>query len=670
MFKSVLIANRGEIACRIARTARRLGIRTVAVYSAADRDARHVRQADEAVAIGPSPAAESYLVVERVLDAARRAGAAAVHPGYGFLSESSAFARAVREAGLTFVGPSPEAMELMGGKDTAKEVMGRAGVPLVPGYHGADQSDARLQDEAGQIGPPLLIKAAAGGGGKGMRRVDEMAAFADALASCRREAGSAFGDDRMLLERLIERPRHVEVQVFADRHGNAVHLFERDCTLQRRHQKVIEEAPAPDLPADLRDALGRAAVQAALAAAYEGAGTVEFLLAPDGRFYFIEMNTRLQVEHPVTEAITGQDLVEWQLRVAAGEPLPLHQDEVRARGHAVEARLYAEDPEKGFLPSTGRLRTLRLPDAMPGIRVDTGVVEGDAVTPFYDPMIAKVIAHGPDRDRALDLLARALDAAAVEGPATNLAFLRRAVRAEPFRGLAIDTGWLDREGGLPDRARRARTRGSGAGRNGAPAVPRAARRRARRGLGRPRLALAPHRRLADEPRLVARLPAERRGRGGDCPLRRRSGGPQGRGGRGDLRRRLPRGRRRLRPRRGGARRRVLSGWATVGRERVTLVRDGRTLVLGLPDVTAPAAEESDAGALLAAPMPGKVTRLLVATGDRAAAGQTLAILEAMKMEHRFEAPREGVVTAVHVREGEQVEEGTILLDLSAAEPPP
>jgi 3-methylcrotonyl-CoA carboxylase alpha subunit len=365
MFKSVLIANRGEIACRIARTARRLGIRTVAVYSAADRDARHVRQADEAVAIGPSPAAESYLVVERVLDAARRAGAAAVHPGYGFLSESSAFARAVREAGLTFVGPSPEAMELMGGKDTAKEVMGRAGVPLVPGYHGADQSDARLQDEAGQIGPPLLIKAAAGGGGKGMRRVDDLAAFADALASCRREAGSAFGDDRMLLERLIERPRHVEVQVFADRHGNAVHLFERDCTLQRRHQKVIEEAPAPDLPADLRDALGRAAVQAALAAAYEGAGTVEFLLAPDGRFYFIEMNTRLQVEHPVTEAITGQDLVEWQLRVAAGEPLPLRQDEVRARGHAVEARLYAEDPEKGFLPSTGRLRTLRLPEACP-----------------------------------------------------------------------------------------------------------------------------------------------------------------------------------------------------------------------------------------------------------------------------------------------------------------
>ncbi|MGD9511899.1 MAG: acetyl/propionyl/methylcrotonyl-CoA carboxylase subunit alpha, partial [Geminicoccaceae bacterium] len=446
MLASLLIANRGEIACRIVKTCRRLGIRTVAVYSDADRDARHVRLADEAVRLGPAPAAESYLLADRVLAAARRTGAEAVHPGYGFLSESAAFARAVREAGLVFVGPPPEAMERLGGKDSAKALLAPAGVPLVPGYHGADQADPRLRDEADGIGFPLLIKAVAGGGGKGMRRVDDPAEFLDLLAACRREAKAAFGEDRVLLERLIERPRHVELQVFADRHGNAVHLFERDCTLQRRHQKIIEEAPAPNLTPELRAALGKAATGAALAAGYENAGTVEFLLDQEGGFYFIEMNTRLQVEHPVTEAVTGLDLVEWQLRIASGEPLPLRQEEIACRGHAFEARLYAEDPAKGFLPSIGRLRTLRLPVGLDGVRVDTGVEEGDQVTPFYDPMIAKIIAYGADRAAALERLAAALDVTQVEGVTTNLGFLRAACASPVFREMRLDTGWLDREG--------------------------------------------------------------------------------------------------------------------------------------------------------------------------------------------------------------------------------
>jgi 3-methylcrotonyl-CoA carboxylase alpha subunit len=652
MLESVLIANRGEIACRIAATCRRLGVRSVAVFSDADRGARHARLADEAVAIGPAPAAESYLSIPGLLDAARRARAAAVHPGYGFLAESSAFARAVRDAGLAFVGPSPEAMDLMGGKDTAKEVMGRAGVPLVPGYHGADQDDDRLRAEAEAVGYPLLIKAAAGGGGKGMRRVDDPAAFLDALAACRREAAGAFGDDRVLLERLVERPRHVEVQVFADRHGNALHLFERDCTLQRRHQKVVEEAPAPDLPDATREALGRAAVQAALAAGYEGAGTVEFLLAPDGRFYFIEMNTRLQVEHPVTEAITGLDLVEWQLRVAAGEPLPLRQDELRRRGHAVEARLYAEDPERGFLPSTGRLRTLRLPEGMQGVRVDTGVGEGDAVTPFYDPMIAKIIAHGPDRQRALDLLARALDAAAVEGPATNLAFLRRAVRAEPFRRMAIDTGWLDREGApltVPDEpAPEDLTLAATA------LLLDERRRAAARAAASPDPTSPWHRvdgwRLNRAPGREYRL-----SHAGEVETVRIAGGGEG-GPDGRVRAEIDG--------------RTVTGWATVAHDRVTLAREGRTVILGLPDAALADAAEAEAGGLLAAPMPGKVTRLLVAPGERVERGRTLAILEAMKMEHRFDAPRDGTVTAVHVREGDQVEEGAVLLDLAAEEGAP
>jgi 3-methylcrotonyl-CoA carboxylase alpha subunit len=665
MFESLLIANRGEIACRITATCRRLGVRTVAVYSDADRDARHVRLADEAVRLGPPPAAESYLLVDRVLEAARRTGARAVHPGYGFLSESSAFARAVREAGLIFVGPPPEAMERLGGKDSAKALLAPAGVPLVPGYHGADQDDRLLKDQAERIGYPLLIKATAGGGGKGMRRVDRAADFAEALASCRREAKASFGDDRVLVERLIERPRHVEVQVFADRHGGAVHLFERDCTLQRRHQKIIEEAPAPLLPAETRAAIGKAATDAALAAGYENAGTVEFLIDQEGRFYFIEMNTRLQVEHPVTEAITGQDLVEWQLRIADGQPLPLRQEAIPCRGHAFEARLYAEDPAKGFLPSIGRLRTLRLPVGLDGVRVDTGVEEGDAVTPFYDPMIAKIIAFGPDRMAALDRLAEALDATRVEGVTTNLAFLRAAAASPAFRALEIDTGWLDREGTEALAAEPPTTTET---------LLLAALATVALSLARPWPRPVPgtdwtspwHRldawRLNQAPRGLVRLLV-----GQEVHVITVEGTGE-----------------RFTARLGEA---VLEARCGIEGERVWVETDGHrrsfpaaivghTLTFTLDDRRrsfiledgrfAARGEEEDQG-LFTAPMPGKVTKLLVGPGDRVEKGQALAVLEAMKMESRFEAPCDGVVAAVHVREGDQVEEGTVLLDLQVAD---
>ncbi|MCE3285332.1 MAG: mccA, partial [Steroidobacteraceae bacterium] len=428
MFDTLLIANRGEIACRIVRTARRLGLRTVAVYSEADRGALHVRMADEAVCIGPPPARDSYLDVERILQAARERACTAIHPGYGFLSENADFARACAAAGIVFVGPPPSAIDRMGSKSEARRLMAAAGVPVLPGYDDDDQADATLVAAAQALGFPLLIKPTAGGGGKGMRIVRDPRAFAEALGGARREAAKAFGDARVLLERFVETGRHVEIQVFADAHGNAVHLFERDCSLQRRHQKVIEEAPAPRLAEATRAAMGAAAVAAAKAVDYRGAGTVEFLY--DGReFYFLEMNTRLQVEHPVTELITGLDLVEWQLRVAAGEPLPLAQGEIASHGHAVEARLYAEDPDRGFLPSTGRLSRLRLPTRLPHVRVDAGVEEGDEVTVHYDPMIAKLIAWAPDRAQAIERLGQALEATEVEGVRTNARFLWQILRA-------------------------------------------------------------------------------------------------------------------------------------------------------------------------------------------------------------------------------------------------
>src|SRR3954449_1265853 len=429
MMKSLLIANRGEIACRIIRTARRLGIRTVAVYSDADAKALHMRMADEAVHIGPSPARESYLCGDKIIAAAKATGAEVIHPGYGFLSENADFAQAVIDAGLIWVGPKPASIRAMGLKDAAKRLMDEAGVPTTPGYLGEDQDPARLQAEADKIGYPVLIKAVAGGGGKGMRRVNAAAEFQDMLASCKREAASSFGDDKVLIEKYIERPRHIEVQVFGDGQGNVVHLFERDCSLQRRHQKVIEEAPAPGMDAETREAVCSAAVRAAKAVNYEGAGTIEFIAdASDGlradRIWFMEMNTRLQVEHPVTEEITGQDLVEWQLRVASGEKLPKNQDELTITGHAIEARLYAEDPAKGFLPSVGRLDHF---DLGSDGRVETGVEEGDAISPFYDPMIAKLTARGETRDEAIHELAAMLDGVEVWPVGTNAGFLFNAL---------------------------------------------------------------------------------------------------------------------------------------------------------------------------------------------------------------------------------------------------
>lgn len=664
MIRKLLIANRGEIACRIARTCRRLGIRTVAVFSEADAEALHVRLADEAVAIGPPPATESYLAIPKLLEAARRTGADAVHPGYGFLAESAAFATAVREAGLVFVGPSPEAMARLGAKDGAKALAEAAGVPVVPGYRGTDQSDARLSAEAERLGFPLLIKAVAGGGGKGMRRVDRPADFLEALYACRREAAAAFGDERVLLERAIDRPRHVEVQVMADRDGRVVHLLERDCTLQRRHQKILEEAPAPGLDGSLRTALGTAAVRLAAAAGYEGAGTIEFLLAPDGNFYFIEANTRLQVEHPVTEAITGLDLVAWQIRIAEGRPLPLDQGAIRSAGHAIEARLYAEDPAKGFLPSTGRLEHLVLPEGLDGVRIDSGVVEGDAVTPHYDPLIAKIVVHGEDRAAALARLERALDATTVVGPQTNLAFLRRVIRQPAFRAAAIDTLWLDREGGRLAAAEDEPEPVDLV--TAALLLAEAERERAREAAGpwrtSPWFALEGFR-LGAQPRHELRLLVAGRERTvrleGTAEAREASldGVPLGRVWLDRL----------------GAEVRVeLAGHRSVARatlvgEIVILARDGRTLVLRRAPSVRTGTDEIGGEGLVAAPMPGKVVRLAVTPGDRVVRGQLLAVLEAMKMEHRLEAPREGRVVAVHVAIGEQVEEGTILLDLAETE---
>ncbi|SAL26818.1 carbamoyl-phosphate synthase L chain ATP-binding protein [Caballeronia sordidicola] len=449
MFNKILIANRGEIACRVAATCKRLGIGSVAVYSDADAHAKHVAVCDEAVHVGGAAAAESYLRIDRIIDAALKTGAQAVHPGYGFLSENEGFAEACEKAGLVFIGPPVEAISAMGSKAAAKALMQSAAVPLVPGYHGDNQEAALLQKEADGIGYPVLLKASAGGGGKGMRVVEKSADFASALLSCKREASSSFGNDRVLIEKYLQRPRHVEVQVFADQHGNAVYLFDRDCSVQRRHQKVLEEAPAPGLSAEVRKAMGEAAVAAARAVNYVGAGTVEFIMTGDGQFYFMEMNTRLQVEHPVTEMVTGLDLVEWQLRVASGETLPLMQDQLKVNGHAIEARIYAENPSRGFLPSTGTLKHLRLPEAVEfqlngTVRIDSGVREGDTITPFYDPMIAKLIVHGRDRDEALLRMALALKQCEVVGPSTNITFLHRIVVSKPFASGDLDTGLIER----------------------------------------------------------------------------------------------------------------------------------------------------------------------------------------------------------------------------------
>lgn len=444
MFDKILIANRGEIACRVIKTARKLGVRTVAVYSDADRNALHVSLADEAVHIGPAPSRESYLVGDKILEAAKRTGAQGIHPGYGFLSENADFCRACKEAGIVFIGPPVGAIEAMGSKSAAKSIMEAADVPLVPGYHGEDQNPALIKQSADDMGYPVLLKAVAGGGGKGMRQVWSEAEFDEALAAAKREALSSFGNDDMLVEKYLTQPRHIEFQVFCDQHDNAVYLFERDCSVQRRHQKVIEEAPAPNMPEELRKKMGEAAVRAAQAINYEGAGTVEFLLDVDGSFYFMEMNTRLQVEHPVTELITGQDLVEWQLRVASGEQLPCDQEDLSINGHAFEARIYAEDPDNDFLPVTGNLTYLQPPEEGPHVRVDTGVVQGDEVSMFYDPMIAKLIVWDENRDRALARLARALSEYRVKGVTTNISFLYNLATCAPFTEADLDTGFIEK----------------------------------------------------------------------------------------------------------------------------------------------------------------------------------------------------------------------------------
>jgi 3-methylcrotonyl-CoA carboxylase alpha subunit len=445
MIAKILIANRGEIACRIIKTAKKMGIRTVAIHSEADALAMHVGMADESVCVGPPAARDSYLNIDKIIDAALQTGAQAVHPGYGFLSENAGFAQRCIDSGLIFIGPPPDAIKAMGSKSSAKALLQHADVPLTPGYHGDDQDLDTLADHAKRIGFPLLIKASAGGGGKGMRLVEGEAQFQAALKACKNESMKSFGDDHVLLEKYIEKGRHIEVQVFADQHGNYVHLFERDCSVQRRHQKVVEEAPAPRLESAQRNALGSAAVAAARAVGYTGAGTVEFIAGADGAFYFMEMNTRLQVEHGITEMITGVDLVEWQILVAMGEPLPLAQEDLAINGHAVEARIYAENPAKHFFPSTGTLDELTLPEGIEHVRVDTGVAQGDKITPFYDPMLAKIIVWGSDREEALKRMTAALAASSITGIHSNISFLHRLVQSPSFKNAELDTGLIERE---------------------------------------------------------------------------------------------------------------------------------------------------------------------------------------------------------------------------------
>ena len=660
MFTKLLIANRGEIACRVMRTAHRLGVRTVAVYSDADRDAMHVAMAGEAWRIGPAPAAQSYLDIERVIDAATASGADAVHPGYGFLSENPAFIEACDAAGVVFVGPPAGAVRAMGLKDSAKRAMEDAGVPVVPGYHGTDQDAAALLAHAREMGFPVLVKAVAGGGGKGMRRADSEDAFAGALEGARREAHSSFGDDRVLVERWITQPRHIEVQVFADAHGNAVHLFERDCSLQRRHQKVVEESPAPGMPQEMRAAMGASAVSAARAIGYRGAGTVEFIADASGglrddRFWFMEMNTRLQVEHPVTEMVTGADLVEWQLRVAAGERLPVGQSELSMTGHAVEARVYAEDPDRGFLPSTGTLVHLAVPPTCGHVRVDCGVREGDAVTPHYDPMVAKVIAHGTNRGMALDRLAGALRAFEAAGVTTNVAFLIRLIADTGFRAGEVDTGLIDRNldsltarGPIPDPVRAV------AAMHAAGALPRPPDGSA---WDDPWSSLVGWRPWGDAEQSVH---IEIDGEAADVPVVFSEGGAC-RIGSGDtaLVAKLIR--------RDGTRvvvdlsDRVVSARLVAAGAAAYVIFEGRTCLVALPDRALDDAGADSGLAGVTAPLPGRVVEVAVRGGEAVERGAALVVLEAMKMELTVGAPRAGVIGEIAVSDGDQVTEGAILL---------
>jgi len=652
MIQSLLIANRGEIACRIIRTARALGMRTIAVYSEADRQALFVRMADQAVCIGPAPAAQSYLCGDKIIAAALASGAQAIHPGYGFLSENADFADAVTEAGLVFVGPPAAAIRAMGLKDAAKALVEKAGVPVVPGYHGARQEADFLESEAERIGYPVLIKAVAGGGGKGMRKVERREDFTAALASAQREGQASFGDPRVLIERYITAPRHIEMQIFADQHGHVLHLFERDCSLQRRHQKVIEEAPAPGMTDDVREAMGRAAVEAARAVGYVGAGTIEFIvdgakgLRRDG-FYFMEMNTRLQVEHPVTEAITGLDLVALQLRIAAGEALPMAQQDVMICGHAVEARLYAEDPERGFLPSTGTLHALSWPQGE-GLRIDTGVEEGDAVSPFYDPMIAKLIAYGPTRAIALERLACALDDTRVAGPRSNARFLSALCRFPEFVREAFDTGTIERN--LEALGAVVQPMDRSAVAEGLQALLHDQTRTGRDSTcwaddpwsSRQGFQLSGARRLArlvrvDQDIISVTLIWDDEGFHVE-----------------DEQGRIPR----VQP--SSLTIRVEGGLAYC-------VHRGRQTVVTLVD---PAQGREDGGTSdgrLRAPMHGKLIALAVGKGAQVVKGQRVAVIEAMKMEHALLAPYDGVVDGVFADLGQQVGEGVLLMQIVEAE---
>ena len=663
MFRKILIANRGEIACRVAATARRLGIRTVAVHSDADAHARHVRACDEAVYIGASAPRESYLRWERIVEAARATGAQAVHPGYGFLSENEDFAQACADAGLVFVGPPPSAIRDMGSKAAAKALMEKAGVPLVPGYHGRDNDPALLKQEADRIGYPVLIKASAGGGGKGMRRVERAEDFAAALASCQREARASFGDDHVLVERYVLRPRHIEIQVFCDAQGHGLHLFERDCSVQRRHQKVLEEAPAPGMTPERRAQMGAAAVAAAQAVGYVGAGTVEFIAEQDGRFYFMEMNTRLQVEHPVTEAVTGLDLVEWQLRVAAGEPLPLRQEQLALRGHAIEARICAENPDANFLPATGTLQVARWPvhasftrdEVLP--RVDTGFVEGDSVSPWYDSMIAKLIVWGEDRAQALARLDAALRDTHLVGLHPNVAFLRRVVTGRSFSSADLDTALIEREREvlfkvpalplpLAVAGAMAHLLAAEAARTGPDPWSRSDGWRLH-GLSRRRLEVEHD--GTTHPVLLERthdgLPVMTLG--GE----RQALGLQALGG---ARHEVAL----------GGHRHVLTVHA-VG-SRLTVFGEAGSAVLALVDPLERAAAGAGEGGRLSAPMPGKLIALHTRAGETVRRGQALAVMEAMKMEHTISAPGDGIVAELLFAVGDQVPEGAELLRLEAA----
>ncbi len=652
MIKKILIANRGEIACRVIRTARELGIETVAVFSDADRNAMHVELADQAVHIGAAPVGESYLLGDRIIDAARRTGADAIHPGYGFLSENPDFVDAVAKSGLIFIGPSADAIRAMGLKDKAKALMEKAGVPVVPGYHGDNQEASFLAKQADEIGYPVLIKARAGGGGKGMRLVEKPADFSDALASAQREAQSSFGDPACLIEKFIQNPRHIEMQVMGDAHGNVIHLFERDCSMQRRHQKVIEEAPAPDMPEDVRKAMGAAAVAAAKAVSYQGAGTVEFIvdgsgpLRPDG-FWFMEMNTRLQVEHPVTEEITGFDLVTMQIAVAEGQALPVTQDQITATGHAFEVRLYAEDPSNGFLPATGTLDILDFPTADNGVRVDTGVRQGDVISPHYDPMIAKLIVTGPSRNAALLKMSKALEELVVHGCVTNRAFLSALVIDADFAAGRVDTGLIDRKGAdltaRPDPTAQTLALAALAAVRPADAEDPFANFRlwgaARQAVtfeGDPNISIFVET-TASETKVTTPL--------GEVTFSAVwQNGPE------------------LLVEENGVKSRANVHKTGHG---VLVQTEGHDRFFKFFDPSA-SASSGKAGALTA-PMPGNVIAVVAKAGDSVLEGDRLLVMEAMKMEHAITAAQDGVIAEMLVSEGDQVEQGALLVRMQEDE---